>query len=362
MTSLPLPLSGVSGAADREAHARFQLLVLATLLAVAVAAFLVELMLGTVRIPAADVIRALVGGAADREIADIVLRVRLPRGLTAAAAGSALAVCGLVLQTLLRNPLAGPWVLGVVAGARFGVAVLILTVGAVAATISSRVSLGGSLSVAIAAAVGSTAVLALMAAVARRVSTVTLLVLGFLFSFLVGGVTSVMLHFASEEQFAIWESWNDGSFGGVTWSQLTVLLPVVLIGLVAANALAKPLDSLLIGERYARTMGVAVSRVRWFAIALVAGLAGAPTAYCGTLTFVDIAVPHLARGLLRSADHRVLIPGCALLGAALALAADVLSHLPGTNRVMHLNAILSMIGAPVVIWVIYRRHATRVAE
>ena len=285
----------------------------------------------------------------------IVRTVRLPRALTAAAGGAALGASGLMLQTLFRNRLAGPWLLGVTGGARIGVAMMIVAVSLSGYLVPAKLGISGSAAVAGSASAGAAIALAVMALAARRVGTMSLLLLGVMITFLTTGASSVLMHLVSEDQGRVWEAWNDGNFGGVTWLNLRVLLPLFAIGSVAALMLVKSLDALLLGERYAESMGVSVPRIRWMALAVVAILSGTTTAFCGVVAFLDVAVPHVARGVMRTSDHRVLLPASLLLGAALAMFADLLAHLPVGNRILHLNAITAVLGAPVVMGMLLKR-------
>lgn len=337
---------------------------LMALCAVAAVAFVLELALGTVRIPFADVVSILLGATpADDSWLMIVRTVRLPRALTAAGGGAALGVSGLVLQTLFRNRLAGPWLLGVTGGARLGVGVMILVISWSGYFLPAKLGIPGGVGIALSASLGAGAALGAMALAARRVGTVSLLLLGVMITFLATGITSVLMHLVSEDQARVFEAWSDGNFGGVTWLNLQVLLPVLALGAVLAITLVKALDALLLGERYAQSMGVSVRRIRWLALAAVALLSGATTAFCGIVAFLDVAVPQLARGLMQSAQHRALLPATALLGAAVAMFADLLAHLPAGNKVLHLNAITAILGAPVLIWIVLRgRGSSRGGE
>jgi iron complex transport system permease protein len=325
------------------------------LTAIAMLAFVLELALGTVRIPLSDVLSILAGATpADDSWGLIVKTVRLPRALTAAVGGAALGASGLVLQTLFRNRLAGPWLLGVTGGARLGVALMIVVISWSGYFLPAKLGIPGGVGIAASASLGAAAALAVMAMASRRVGTVSLLLLGVMITFLATGLTSVLMHLVSEDQGRVFEAWNDGNFGGVTWLNLGVLLPVIVAGTALAIALVKPLDGLLLGERYAESMGVSVRRARWLALAAVALLSGTVTAFCGVVAFLDVAVPQLARGITRSAEHRILLPASLLLGASVAMFADLLAHLPVGNRILHLNAITAILGAPVVIWIVLR--------
>ena len=321
------------------------------------ACLLASLAAGSARIPVAEVLTILTGGEA--EVASwrgIVLDFRLPKALTAALAGAALAVSGLLMQTLFRNPLAGPYVLGVSAGASLGVAVVVLSVGGGATQLLAGLGLAGDLGLVAAASLGSGAALGLIFLAAKRVSTLTLLILGVLFGYATSALVTVLVHFSIAERIQSYVTWTFGSFGGVTWSQLQILAPVLILGLGLAVLASKPLNALLLGESYAASMGVAVDRARYLILTATARLAGAVTAFCGPIAFLGVAVPHLVRGLLGSADHRLLIPASILAGAAVALTSDLVAQLPGSGAVLPLNAVTALLGAPVIAGVILRRR------
>jgi iron complex transport system permease protein len=325
--------------------------------------FVMELMIGPVRIPLADVLQSLTGGHASRITWDrIVLAARLPRALNALISGAALGTCGLLLQTLFRNPLADPYVLGTVQGARLGAAVLVVIAGAAGNTFSAKLGLMGDITMAFAAAAGSTVLMLVLMAASRRITSVTLLILGLMLGFLCLGLVSVVLHFTDEAQAGVFNYWDDGSFAGATRNQLLILAPLVVMGIGIAAALVKPLNGLLLGESYATTMGIRVVRVRLLAFAAVALLAGTVTAYSGPIAFLGLVVAHLSRGLMRTSDHRVLIPTAVIFGALVALATDLVTHLPWSKHFLHLNAVEGLVGAPVVIWVILRGRNARALE
>ena len=321
------------------------------------ACFLASLAVGSAKIPFSEVVTILAGGEPGRALwASIVIQFRLPKALTAALSGAALAVSGLLMQTLFRNPLAGPYVLGVSAGASLGVAVVVLSVGAGASQLLAGLGLIGDFGLVVAASLGSGAALALVLLAARRVSTLTLLILGVLFGYATSALVTVLIHFSLAERIQSYVIWTFGSFGGVTWSQLRVLAPALLVGLALALASSKPLNVLLLGESYAASMGVAVARSRFLILGATALLAGGVTAFCGPIGFLGIAVPHLVRSLFRVADHRLLIPASVLAGALVALFSDLVAQLPGSQAVLPLNAVTALIGAPVIAVVILRRR------
>jgi iron complex transport system permease protein len=294
--------------------------------------------------------------------ADVIASVRLPRAVTALVGGAALACGGLILQTLFRNPLAGPWALGITSGARLGVAAVVVS-GAAAGT-NAFVELGalGNLGLAGGAFLGSIVVLAIVTALARRTGAVSLLIVGLMIYYLCEALMGFLLHFTTVEQVRVFVEWNDGSFHTASVAQLGILVPAVVFGLLGATFLSKPLNSFLLGEQYAKTMGVNVARTRAVAMASMVALAGTVTAYCGPLMFLDIAVPHLCRGVFKTSDHRTLIPATALTGALIAVSADLFVHLPWERHLLHLNYVNSLIGAPVVLWVTLRHRRSAIVE
>lgn len=343
-------------------------LMLAGLALVALAAFLLSLAVGSVRIPLDEIVAVLLGGEASKTAwTTIVLKFRLPKALTAMLAGAALSVSGLQMQTLFRNPLAGPFVLGISSGASLGVALTVLLAGVAvglggSTTLLAGISLAGDTSLALSAVLGSGLVLLLVMAVARRVqSGMTLLILGLMFGYTTSALVSVLIYFSVVERIQAYISWTFGSFGGVTWRQLQVMAPAILLGLAGGHLLMKPLNALLLGETYALSLGLNVRRVRLGIIGSSAVLAGVVTAFCGPIGFLGIAVPHLCRSLLHSSDHRLLLPAVSFMGATLALGADIVAGLPGSQLTLPLNAVTALVGAPVVIWVILRQRNLRQA-
>jgi iron complex transport system permease protein len=335
-------------------------LVLVGLAAVLLGVFTLSLALGSVRIPLGDVLSVLLGGEpAKATWTNIVLKFRLPKALTATLAGAALAVSGLQMQTLFRNPLAGPFVLGISSGASLGVALVVLAAGTTGSTLLAGLGLLGDFGLVAAASLGSASVLVLVLLVARRMNTMTLLILGLMFGYATSAIVSVLLYFSIAERIQAYVSWTFGSFGGVTWSQMRVLLPVVLLGLAVAAVSAKPLNALLLGETYARSMGLNVRRARFWIILSAATLAGAITAFCGPIGFLGVAVPHLCRSLFNTSDHRVIVPAAALMGGSIALVADLVAQMPGSQTILPLNAVAALIGAPIVSWIILKQKNLR---
>lgn len=315
------------------------------------------LAVGSVNLPLGEVIDALRGIEVPAVTRVILFEVRMPRTITALLVGAALGVTGLAMQTLFRNPLADPYVLGVSSGASFGVAVVVLTAGPASygASFVSDLGLGGDLAAVAASCLGSAVTMLLVLAAGRFVrSSNTLLLLGVMLGYLVSAAVTIMLAQAQPESIAQFTRWGFGSYQGVTWSNLMVLAPVLVVVLVSCLGLAKGLNALLLGERYAQTMGMNVVRMRAVLVVVSAVLAGAATAFCGPIGFLGIALPHVARGVFATADHLVLIPAVMLIGGSVALTAEILAQLPG-NGVLPLNAVNAALGAPVVIYVLIQR-------
>ena len=339
-----------------------QKIILPTLLITLTFTFLLDLALGSVQIPLNEVITILLNGQASKTSwTNIILKFRLPKALTATLAGAALGVSGLQMQTLFRNPLAGPFVLGISSGASLGVALVVLTATATGTpTLLKDLGVIGDLGLVIAASLGAASVLGIVLIVSRRVQdTTTILILGLLFGYATSAIVNILLEFSSSEQTQSYLIWTFGSFAGVTWKQMIILAPVVLLGLVVAVLLSKPLNALLLGESYARSLGLTVQKSRFWIITSASVLAGAITAFCGPIAFLGVAIPHLCRSLFNTSDHRVLIPAVTMMGGILALIADLISQLPGSQIVLPLNAVTALIGTPVVTWVILQRNSQK---
>ena len=322
--------------------------------------FLLELGIGSVSIPIMGVVDALFDlNGADDTWTKIIYELRLPRTIAAALGGAALGTAGLQLQTLFRNPLAGPWALGLTAGAQLGGALVVTSAVVVGSQFLENFAFLSKLSIVAGAMLGCILVLLLIVTIARYVNTITLLIFGLMLGYLAQGLISVILHFTNQSQAKIFAGWNDGSFAGVYWEHFPILLPLAVIGLVSAWLMAKPLNAFLLGENYARSMGISVKRTRIITLTSSVLLAAPITAYCGPILFLGLIVPHLARGLFNTSDHKILIPVVILLGSLIALAADLFVHLPWEKHFLHLNAVNALIGAPVVMWVILKNRRMR---
>lgn len=323
--------------------------------------FLLDLALGAVNIPINQVVTILLGGEPEKATwSNIILKFRLPKAITATLAGSALGVSGLIMQTLFKNPLAGPFVLGISSGASLGVAILVLAVNAFGATtLLQNIEFLGDLTLIIAASLGAAAVLGLVLIVSRSVQdTMTLLILGLLFGYATSAIVSILIQFSESQKIQTYLQWTFGSFAGVTWRQIPILSIIVISGLIISILLSKPLNVLLIGESYALTLGINLQKARFWIITSSSVLAGAITAFCGPIAFLGVAVPHLCRSLFNTADHWTLTPAVIIMGATLALFADLLCTIPG-QTVLPLNSVTALIGTPIVTWVILRKHYTK---
>ena len=338
-----------------------KIIIFSSLLIGLIFAFLLDLALGSVDIPINEVVKILLGQEPEKATwANIILKFRLPKALTATLAGAALGVSGLQMQTLFKNPLAGPFVLGISSGASLGVALVMLTASATTPTLLADLGIISDFGLVIAASLGAASVLAMMLVVSRRVQdTMTLLILGLLFGYATSAIVSILLQFSSKERIQSYIMWTFGSFAGVTWRQLVVLIPVILLSLLGAVLQSKSLNALLLGESYARSLGLTVQKTRFSIITSASILAGGITAFCGPIAFLGVAIPHLCRSLFNTSDHRILIPSVIIMGAILALIADLFSQLWVSQMVLPLNAVTALIGTPVVTWVILRRNSQK---
>lgn len=310
--------------------------------------FILDIALGSVSIPLKDVWNALLYADGDVTTVKIVRDIRLIKAIVAVATGVALSISGLMMQTLFRNPLAGPYVLGISSGASLGVALFILGAPVLGLATNSFFSTMG---IAGAAWVGSALILGFIAAVSRRIKDImVILILGMMFSSGVSAVVQVLQYLSNEEALKSFVIWTMGSLGDVSMSQLWLMIPAVVIGIILSVAVIKPLNLLLLGESYARSMGLNIKRSRMIIFVSTTLLAGTVTAFCGPIGFVGLAIPHVARALFKDADHRVLMPGAALCGAVILLSCDLISKL----LTLPINTITSLLGIPIVIWVVVR--------
>ena len=311
--------------------------------------------LGSADIPALEVFNSIVGSSSKNSWQYIITNYRIPKAITAIIAGGGLAISGLLMQTLFRNPLAGPFVLGLSSGASLGVAILILGAGVISGIFGTF--LLGPWSLVIASALGSFLVLLAVLAVTLKVrDTMAILIIGLMFGSLTGALVAVLSYFSDAEQLQQYIFWSFGSLGNQTWQGISILSLCFFVGLLLSIYSAKSLNALLLGENYAKSMGLKIKKNMLLLILATSILAGGITAFVGPIAFIGLAVPHLTRQFIKTSNHFVLIPAVAISGAILMLVCDTIAQLPGTVYTLPINAITSLIGAPVVIWLLVRKR------
>ncbi len=311
--------------------------------------------LGSVSIPLKDIFSSIFEGAATKgSWHTIVVNVRIPKAITAIMVGAGLSICGLLMQTLFRNPLAGPFVLGISSGASLGVALLILgssLFGGI--TFASTSNIG----MAIAASLGSFLVLSAVLIAANKIrNTMSILIIGLMFGSLTSAIISVLAYFSSAEQLQQFIFWGFGSLGNLSWNELAVFGSLFFIGITFMLFIIKPLNSMLLGENYAKSMGVNMKRTRNYILITTSILTGVITAFSGPIAFVGLAVPHLTKLIFNTSDHKILIPAVLICGAILMLVADMIAQIPMSEYTLPINAITSLFGAPIVIWLLVRKR------
>ncbi|GAA0728167.1 iron ABC transporter permease [Aquimarina litoralis] len=318
--------------------------------------FITNISLGSVLIPWVDTLKSLVGGTVEKESwKHIIIDYRLPKAITAVIVGSGLGVSGLLMQTLFRNPLAGPFVLGISSGASLGVALLIL--GSTLIGGSTALFLVSNWGLVAAASLGSVLVLFLVMLVSIRVKdTMAILIIGLMFGSITAAIVSVLSYFAPAEQLQRFIFWGFGSLGNLSWTDVIIFSGIIFIGMILAIFSIKSLNTLLLGENYARSLGLNIKKSRFLIILATGLLAGSITAFAGPIAFIGLAVPHLTRQLFHTSDHKTLIPAVILIGSMIMLICDTVSQLPGTEYTLPINAITSLIGAPIVIWLLVRKR------
>lgn len=334
-------------------------LILSLLLACCAILFALNISLGSVSIPFMETVKVLLGQSVDSEVyPKIIYNFRLPKALTAVLAGSALSLSGLMMQSFFRNPLAGPYVLGISSGASLGVAILMMVGLSLGSFLPFDYTQGWSLI--ISAALGSAAVFSLVMLVSIRMKNpVILLILGLMFGSGIGAIVSVIQFFSKADDLQQFVIWGFGSLGGLTWSELKILAPVIALGLFVALLTSKDLNAISLGENYAQSMGLPLAKLRFMVVVATSILAGGITAFCGPIAFIGIGVPHVARFLFRSSDHRILMPGSLLCGVGIMLLCDIIAQLPGSVYVLPINSVTSLLGAPLVIFLVLRGKSIR---
>lgn len=318
--------------------------------------FGLNLTTGSVQIPFADVLDILCGRFIGKESWEyIILENRLPQTLTAILCGASLSVCGLMLQTAFRNPLAGPDVFGISSGAGLGVALVMLLLGGTVST--SIFTVSGFLAILTAAFVGAIAVTALILFLSTMVrNSVLLLIVGIMVGYVSSSAVSLLNFFASEEGVKSYMVWGMGNFGGVSMNHIPLFSILCLIGIIASFLLVKPLNILLLGPQYAESLGISTRQIRNILLVVVGLLTAITTAFCGPISFIGLAIPHIARLLFRTENHQILLPGTVLSGAVIALLCNFICYLPGESGIIPLNTVTPLIGAPVIIYVIIQRR------
>ena len=318
----------------------------------------VNLLIGSVAIPVGDVCRILVGDGNVSEISrNIILQSRLPQVLTAIAAGAGLAVSGLQMQTVFRNPLAGPSVLGISNGSALGVAFVVLLSSSLSGRALSQLGYMGDVAISVAAILGALAVMLLIVWISGKVKgNVTLLIIGVMIGYLANAIIGVLKFLSPEEDVKAFVVWGLGSFSRVSGDQMVLFVVLMALLLPLSFLLVKPMNLLLLGDRYAANLGLNVRQARMLVIICSGVLVAIVTAYCGPIMFIGLAVPHLARAIYRTSDHRLLLPATALCGAALALVCNFIARMPGFEGVLPVNSVTALVGAPVIASVLFRRR------
>jgi len=311
--------------------------------------FIADLVFGSIHIPVKEVFAVFTGDNADTLNREILMNLRLPKAITAIIAGASLSVAGLLMQTLFRNPLADPYILGVSSGASLGVALITM-----ASAVLPAFLLASGWSMVLAAVLGAAFLLLMVMIVSFRIqNAVSLLIVGIMFGTVAGSVVSILQNFSNPDAVKLFVMWTFGSLSSVTWTYMQALVPVFAVGIFIAFYLQKNLDALLLGENYAQGLGVSIIRSRFLIVLATGLLAGGITAFTGPIAFVGVAVPHIARGIFRTSAHKILLPATILTGASLLLICDIVSQIPAYT--LPINTISSLFGAPVIIWIILKR-------
>jgi iron complex transport system permease protein len=336
---------------EKKSHKKYFIL----LLVLGVILFVLNISLGSVSIPFEDILNTLIGNTVAKESwQTIILYFRLPKAITAILVGSGLSVAGLLMQTLFRNPLAGPFVLGISSGASLGVALLILS-GSLFGGFFLANSIS-SWSLPVASSLGAFLVLSAVIIAANKVrNTMSILIIGLMFGSLTSAIISVLAYFSEAQQIQQFLFWSFGSLGNLSWNELLVFIVIYSIGMLATLTIIKPLNSLLLGENYAKSLGINVKKNRNIILIITSVLTGVITAFAGPIAFIGLAVPHIARMIFTTSNHKILIPAVVILGAIIMLICDAIAQLPTSEFTLPINAITSLFGAPIVIWLLIRK-------
>ncbi|MFS2888749.1 iron ABC transporter permease [Phocaeicola vulgatus] len=326
--------------------------------------FFLNLVLGSVSIPLRAVWNILWGTGNESVIwQNIIWKSRVPQALTALAAGAGLSVSGLQMQTVFRNPLAGPSVLGISSGASMGVAFVVLLSGSLGGVALSKLGFMGEIALTIAAIAGSLSIMALIVFVSQKVrGNVTLLIIGVMIGYIANAVIGVLKFFSVEEDIRAYVIWGLGSFARVSGDQMTLFICIMVVLLPLSFLLVKTLNLLLLGDAYARNLGLNIKRARLLVITCSGVLVAIVTAYCGPIIFLGLAVPHLCRGMFHTSDHRILMPASLLAGASLALVCNLIARMPGFEGALPVNSVTALVGAPVVMSVLFNKRRNEMNE
>lgn len=321
-----------------------------------IALFLINISLGSVFIPVSEICKGILGFKMEKETWEIILfHFRLPKAVTAILVGIGLSVSGLLMQTLFRNPLAGPYVLGLSSGASLGVAFVIL--GSALLPVSVASFFLSTYGLTLASGIGSFLVLAAVLLVAKRLKdTMAILIVGLMFSSFTSAIVSVLTYFSTAEQLQKYTFWSLGSISNLSWEEVTLLFILIAIGLIFSITIIKPLNALLLGERYAKSIGIHFKRTRLIIIIATSILAGSTTALVGPIAFIGLAVPHMAKLLFKTSNHLVLLMSTLLLGCIMMLICDSIAQVPNSELTLPINAITSIFGAPIIVWLLIRKR------
>ena len=317
---------------------------------------LINLSLGSVDIPLKSILQTLTGSDVTKESWQyIILQYRLPKAITAVLVGSGLSICGLLMQTLFRNPLAGPFVLGISSGASLGVALLVLGLSIFSGTIAGITF--SNFGIALAASLGAFFVLGAVMIVAKKVkNTMSILIIGLMFGSFTAAIISVLAYFSSAEDLQQYVFWTFGSLGNLGWDEIFILFIIYILSIAILFTIIKPLNSLLLGENYAVSLGVNLKKTRNITLVVTGLLTGVITAFSGPIAFIGLAVPHLTKLLVKTSNHRILLPSVAIMGAIIMLISDTIAQLPNSEYSLPINAVTSLFGAPIVIWLLVRKR------
>lgn len=325
--------------------------------------FFLNLLLGTISIPVRSIWNIVIDSGSEPEIwKNIIWKTRFPQTITALVAGAGLAISGLQMQTVFRNPLAGPSELGISSGASLGVALMILLSGSIGGVALSKVGFFGEIAVSVAAIIGAMAVMAIIIAISQRVrGNVILLIIGVMIGYIATAIIGVLKFFSNDEDVRAYVIWGLGSFSKVSGSQVYTFVGIMLVLIPLSFLLIKTLNLMLLGESYARNLGLNIKRARLYTIVCSCLLTAIITAYCGPIVFLGLAVPHLCRTIFRTSDHRILMPAVMLTGASLALLCNLIARMPGFEGALPINSVTALIGAPIVISVLFSKRKNEVA-